>query len=230
MSKNISQWTHSADFLCRFKRHIVLNVPIKAYHKLFVKNWTVYRRWPPMNLIPKGLSLDLGRWLLWLTGSLPCISVHYIFAILLTFWVWEWILTPLRLEITVRKHLSVIWRHIARINRLDKPYLAECELRITNQLNLASSIQSSKCRSILEIPMLIIWNPKFWKIRRNYFNVCIQQKTFFHCCKIYLVFFCSSKVFVKKFIFFRTIPLKNNGNHKQHCPTHSLLTYLCLLL
>lgn len=187
MSKNISQWTLSADFLCRFKRHIVLNVPIKAYHKLFVKNWTVYRRWPPMNLIPKGLSLDLGRWLLWLTGSLPCISVHYIFAILLTFWVWEWILTPLRLEITVRKHLSLIWRHIARINRLDKPYLAEWELRITNQLNLASSIQStcSNCRCILEIPMLIPWNPKFWRIRRNHFIIMsAYKKNIFNGCKI----------------------------------------------
>lgn len=76
------------------KAIFVLNVCIKAYYNLSVKILTVYRRRPPINLRPEGLFLERGRRLLGLTGSLPCISVHYIFAILLTFWVWEWIPTP----------------------------------------------------------------------------------------------------------------------------------------
>lgn len=76
------------------KAIFVLNVRIKAYYNLSVKILTVYRRRPPINLRPEGLFLERGRRRLWLTGSLPCISVHYIFAILLTFWVWEWIPTP----------------------------------------------------------------------------------------------------------------------------------------
>lgn len=67
------------------KAIFVLNVRIKAYYNLSVKILTVYRRRPPINLRPEGLFLERGRRLLGLTGSLPCISVHYIFAILLTF-------------------------------------------------------------------------------------------------------------------------------------------------
>lgn len=157
-----------------------MSVRIKAYYNLSVKIWTVYRRRPPMNLRPEGIFLEIGtvasmidrffalhQCSLYICNSLDFLSVR---------------VNPnlLRIEITGRKHLSMIWRHVARINRLDKPYLAECELRITNQLNLASSIQSSNCRSILEIPLLILWNPKFWRKRRNYSMIVFAyNKTFF---------------------------------------------------
>lgn len=129
---------------------------------------------------------------------------------------------PLRLDITGRKHLSVIWRHVARINRLDKLYLAECELRIINQLDLASSIQRSNCRCILEIPLLILCNPKFWRNQRNYsIIVFAYNKTFFHGCKIFLFFFVAQGFL--KFIF------SQNDNFKKWWKPYTTFPHILYL-